>query len=172
MTEDEPDLDLRVANRHGRKYARYTETFAGSWHLMLAIVIGGKMRRQNVSARTPWEDAFGYSRAVRIGNVVKVGGTIATDEDGTAYGQGDLYAQAAYIIRKLEKALREVGASLSNVVQTRSFMTDIDDWEGLAKAHSGYFGDMRPATSMIEISRLMTPEFLIEMEAEAVIEDD
>ena len=127
------------------------------------------MDRQNISARTPWEDVFGYSRAVRVGNVVKVSGTIATDESGTVYGAGDMYAQSVYIIQKIEKALQEAGASLSDVVRTRSFVTNLDEWEGLAKAHVEYFGDIHPAATMVEISRLMSPEFLIEMEVEAII---
>jgi enamine deaminase RidA (YjgF/YER057c/UK114 family) len=127
------------------------------------------MKRQNISAKTPWEDVFGYSRAVRIGDVVKVGGTIATDEHGAVYGEGDIYAQADYIFQKIEKALQEAGASLSDVVRTRSYVTNLDEWEGLARAHLKYFDDIRPAATMIEISRLMAQEFLVEIEVEAIV---
>ena len=128
------------------------------------------MDRQLISAKTPWEDLFGYSRAVRTGNVIKVGGTIATDKEGKVYGEGDIYQQTIYIIRKIETALEEAGASLSDVVRTRLFVTDISNWEGLAKAHAEFFGEIRPASTVVEISRLMTAEFLVEMEAEAIID--
>jgi enamine deaminase RidA (YjgF/YER057c/UK114 family) len=130
------------------------------------------MERQNISAKTPWEKVFGYSRAVRIGNIVKVGGTIATDENGKIYGERELYTQAVYIIKKIEAALIEAGATLQDVVRTRMFVTDIDDWEQLARAHGEFFGDIRPATTMVEVSRLISPGFLIEMEAEAIIGND
>jgi enamine deaminase RidA (YjgF/YER057c/UK114 family) len=106
---------------------------------------------------------------VRIGNIVKVGGTVATDENGVVYGEGDLYAQTVYIIRKIEAALAEAGAKLSDVVSTRTFVTNIDDWEGFAKAHAEFFGEVRPTSTMVEVSRLMSPEFLVEIEAEAMI---
>jgi enamine deaminase RidA (YjgF/YER057c/UK114 family) len=127
------------------------------------------MKRQIISARSPWEDVFGYSRAVRLGNTIQVGGTAATDESGKVYGEGDIYTQAVYIINKIEAALVEAGATLQDVVRTRLFVTDIDDWEGLAKAHSEFFGDIKPATTLVEVSRLISPEFLVEIEAEAII---
>jgi enamine deaminase RidA (YjgF/YER057c/UK114 family) len=127
--------------------------------------------RQNISAKSPWEDTFGYSRAVRIGNVIKVGGTAATDEKGTFYGEGDLYRQAVYVLRKIEAALQEAGASLKDVVRTRCFVADIDDWESLARAHAEFFGEIRPTTTLVEVSRLITPDFLVEIEAEAIIQD-
>ncbi|MCH7587929.1 MAG: RidA family protein [Chloroflexi bacterium] len=130
------------------------------------------MDRQLISARTPWGDLFGYSRAVRIGNVVKVGGTIATDKEGNVHGKDDIYRQAVYIIRKIESALEEAGASLGDVVRTRMFVTDINNYEGLARAHAEFFGEIHPASTMVEISRLMSEDFLLEMEAEAIIETD
>lgn len=128
------------------------------------------MERERVSAETPWGDAFGYSRAVRVGDVVKVSGTVATDEDGGVHGEGDLYEQAAYALRKIGRALEALGASLDDVVRTRLFVVDIDDWEGLARAHGEAFGDVRPATTMVEVSRLILPEYLVEIEAEAVVD--
>jgi enamine deaminase RidA (YjgF/YER057c/UK114 family) len=128
--------------------------------------------RQKVSARTPWEEVFGYSRAVRIGNVVKVGGTAATDEHGSIHGKGNIYAQTIYVIKKIEQALVETGATLKDVVRTRVFVTDINAWEGVAKGHAEYFGDIRPATTLVEVSRLITPELLVEIEAEAIIDGE
>lgn len=127
------------------------------------------MERQNISARTPWEDMFGYSRAVRSGNIVKVGGTVATDERGMIFGEGDIYTQAVYIIRKIEKALNEAGAMLKDVVRTRMFVTNIEDWQNLARAHGEFFSDIRPVTTLVEVSRLISPGFLVEIEAEAII---
>jgi enamine deaminase RidA (YjgF/YER057c/UK114 family) len=126
--------------------------------------------RQNISAKTPWEDAFGYSRAVRIGNVITVGGTTATDEEGTIFGGEDIYQQAVYALRKIEAALEEAGARLADVVRTRCFVTDIDDWENLARAHAEFFGDIRPATTLVEVSRFIRPEYLVEIEAEAILQ--
>lgn len=127
------------------------------------------MERQTISARSPWEEVFGYSRAVRLGNIVQVGGTAATDESGKIYGKGDIYTQAVYIIKKIESALVEAGATLEDVVRTRLFVTNIDNWEELARAHSEFFGDIRPATTLVEVNRLLSPEFLVEIEAEAII---
>ena len=127
------------------------------------------MQRQNVSTGTPWEDVVGYSRAVRVGDHVKVSGTVAADESGAVVGEGDIHAQAEYIIQKIEQALAEVGATLNDVVRTRLFVTNIADWEGLARAHGAFFGAVRPATTLVEVSRLIAPEFLVEIEAEAII---
>lgn len=129
------------------------------------------MERQNISAKTPWEDVFGYSRAVRIGNMIKVGGTVATDESGVLYGEGDMYRQAVYALQKIEAALEESGAGLNDVVRTRCFVTDIEDWRNLARAHAEFFGDIRPATTLVEVNRLIAPEYLVEIEAEAVIQN-
>lgn len=128
------------------------------------------MQRITVSARTPWEAGFGYSRAVRVGNVIHVSGTTATDENGVVYGEGDIYLQAVYAIRKIEQALIEAGAELRDVVRTRLFVIDIEDWTGLAKAHQEFFGTFRPATTLVEVSRLIAPGYLVEIEAEAIVE--
>jgi enamine deaminase RidA (YjgF/YER057c/UK114 family) len=123
--------------------------------------------RQKIDSGTKWEAAIGYSRAVRVGNRIHVSGTTATDDKGEIVGLDDPYQQAAQCIRNLERALRQAGATLSNVVRTRMFVTDMSRWQDYGRAHGDFFRDIRPCTSMIEVRGLIDPRMLIEIEAEA-----
>ena len=128
-------------------------------------------KRQLISSGTPWEAKAGYSRAVRIGNLVYVAGTTASDENGNVIGVGDVYLQVVYAIEKINRALHEAGASLEDVVRTRTFITDISRWEEYAKAHGEFFGVIRPVSTLVQVAALIDPAHLVEMEVDAVIED-
>ena len=126
-------------------------------------------KRRRVSSNSPYEDVIGFSRAVRVGDTVYVSGTVAWGEDGKLTGEGDVYLQARQSLRNIEWALQEAGASLREVVQTRIYLTDIDRWEEAARAHAEAFAEVKPASSMVEVSRLAEPAMLVEIEAVAVV---
>ena len=127
------------------------------------------MTRQNISSGGPWEEVVGYSRAVRIGNTVAVAGTTATNADGSVHGEGDMYEQARRCFEVIQGALEEAGATLADVIRIRMFVTDISRWEEAGRAHGEFFRAVKPASTMVEVSRLIDPRHLIEVEADAVI---
>jgi len=127
------------------------------------------MERKRISSGTEWESKVGYSRAVHMGSEVHVSGTTATDDDGDIVGKGDPYEQTKQTLRNIKNALQETDASLEDIVRTRMYVTDIDQWEAIGDAHSDVFGIIRPATSMIELNRLINSELLVEIEAVAII---
>lgn len=125
------------------------------------------MQRKNFSSGAKWEDIVGYSRAVQMGNHLEISGTVATDDNGVV-GKGDFYAQTKFIIQKIEKVLHQAGFTLKDVVRTRMFVTDISNWEQVGKAHGEFFKDIKPATSMVEVSALIDDDYLIEIEVTAL----
>jgi enamine deaminase RidA (YjgF/YER057c/UK114 family) len=136
-------------------------------------MIGEKERmtiRLSISSGTKWEELVGYSRAVRVGNIIEVAGTTAVDKDGQVRGINEPFDQTRYIISKIEEALIEAGATLDDVVRTRIFVTDITQWEEIGRAHGQYFRDVKPAATMVEVKSLISPELLVEMEATAIVD--
>lgn len=127
------------------------------------------MKRTNLSSGSKWEDIVGYSRAVKVGNIIEVSGTVSTDHSGELVGEGDVYLQTKFVLLKLQNTLVQMGAGLKDVVRTRIFTTDISQWESIGKAHGELFGEIKPVTSMIEIAKLIDDKYLVEIEATAII---
>lgn len=129
------------------------------------------MSRKNISSGAPWEATVGYSRAVKVGNLVFVAGTTATNADGEIIGIGNAYEQTTFVLKKIETALQEADANFKNVVRTRIFVKNMDDWEAIGRAHGEVFKDIRPAATMVEVSRFIHPDILVEIEVDAVIDE-
>lgn len=127
------------------------------------------MKRQNITSGTEWEDKVGYSRAVKVGNQIFVSGTTAVGETGEIVGKGDVYLQTKQCILNIEKALKKAGASLEDVVRTRTFITNMDEWEAFGKAHEEFFGTINPAATLVEVSKLIDPKLLVEIEVDAIL---
>ena len=127
------------------------------------------MQRVNYASGAQWEEIIGYSRAVKIGNLVEVTGTVAVDENGQVVGKDNVYEQARYILQKIEKVLGRADAAMKDVVRTRMYITDIARWEELGRAHCEFFKDIKPCTTMVEVGRLINPEYLVEIEATAIL---
>lgn len=128
------------------------------------------MERTNYSSGAKWEEIVGYSRAVRVGNIIEVTGTVAVDDNGEVVGKGNAYQQASFVLGKIEKVLQRAGAGMKDVIRTRMFVTDISRWEEYGKAHGEFFKDIKPCTSMVEVKGLIAPEYLIEIEATAIVD--
>jgi len=129
-------------------------------------------KRLNISSGTKWEDFVGYSRAVRMGNMIEVAGTVATDNAGNIVGKEDPYVQARFILEKIETALQQAGASMNDVVKTVTYVTDIDNWEAIGKAHGEFFREIKPVSTLVEVSSLIGADFLVEIEARAILTDE
>jgi enamine deaminase RidA (YjgF/YER057c/UK114 family) len=129
------------------------------------------MKRTNISSSSPWEEKVGYSRAVKVGKTIEVSGTVSTDNSGEVVGLNNAYLQTKFILLKLENTLKQLGAELSHVVRTRIYVTDISKWEEVGKAHAEMFLEIKPATTMVEVSKLIDPKFLVEIEASAIMKE-
>jgi enamine deaminase RidA (YjgF/YER057c/UK114 family) len=139
---------------------------------MKGVRVSASSERQHVSSGTVWEEIVGFSRAVRAGRFVYVAGTTATDDDGRVVGSGDPAVQTDYILRKIERALAATGAGLRDVVRTRIYVTNADDWEAIGRVHGRYFASIRPANTLVEVSRLVGDEYLVEIEVDAIVSDE